>query len=162
MKHNNLIFLKPFTIKNPTLDQQNDFLTREFLIETECADLGKIYDNDALHGKNLATFIPETIQSVNPEWVIADSECATVALGLHYQKKILINPSVSTRNLNNVPDFALENTYAYFDMAHERDYERMQTIYPNAVLMGFFDGGSDAISLFEIKEMVEEIIDDKE
>lgn len=161
MKHKNLIFLKPFIIKNPTLDQQNDFLTKEFLIETECADLGKIYDNDALHGKSLATFIPEAIQSVNPEWVIADGECATVALKLHGQKKILINPKITDQDLDSVPDFDLENTYAYFDLGHERDYERMQTVYPNAVLMGFFDGGSDSISLFDIMEMVEEIISEE-
>lgn len=161
MNNSNLIFLKPFTIKSPTLDQQNDFLTREFLIETECADFGKIYDNDALHGKNLATFIPVTIQSENPEWVIADGECATVALALHGQKKILINPKVTDQDLDNVPDFALENTYAYFDLGHEQDYERLQAVFPNAVLMGFFDGGSDAISLFDIKEMVEDIINEQ-
>lgn len=161
MKYNNLIFLRPFTIKSPTLDQQNDFLTREFLIETECADFGKIFDNDALHGKNLATFIPETIQRVNPEWVIADGECATIALNLHGQKRILINPEVTVQDLDNVPDCDLEYTYAFFDLGHERDYERLQSVYPNAVLMGFFDGGSDTISLFDIKEMVEDIINEQ-
>lgn len=161
MIQDNLIFLKPFTNKRPTLDQQNRFLAIELIIETECAHLGRIYNNAELHGKNLASFIPDNIHKASPEWVIADGECATVALAMHDQKKILINPKVTDQDLDSVPDFALENTYAYFDLGHERDYERMQTVYPNAVLMGFFDGGSNTISLFDIMEMVEEIVSEE-
>lgn len=161
MKQNNLIFLKPFTIKRPTLDQQNCFLATELIIETECAHLGKLYSNETMQEKDLASFIPDEVRQHKPEWVIADSECATVALALHGQKKILINPRVTDHDLDNVSDFDLENTYAYFDLGHERDYERMQTVYPKAVLMGFFDRGLDAISLFDIMEMVEEIISEE-
>lgn len=42
---NNLIFLKPFSIKNPTLDEQNDFMMTEVVTEVECADFGTIYNN---------------------------------------------------------------------------------------------------------------------
>lgn len=68
MKQQALIFLKPFSIKNPTLDEQNDFMMTEVVTEVECANLGKIYNNDVLHGKDLAAFIPEEIKVHNPQW----------------------------------------------------------------------------------------------
>lgn len=45
MKKQTLIFLKPFSIKNPTLDEQNDFMMTEIVNEVECAGLGRIYNN---------------------------------------------------------------------------------------------------------------------
>lgn len=38
----NLVFLKPFSIKNPTLDEQNDFIMNEVFVEMECASLGEM------------------------------------------------------------------------------------------------------------------------
>ena len=66
MKQQALIFLKPFSIKNPTLDEQNDFMMTEVVTEVECDNLGKIYDNDVLHGKDLAVFIPEEVKAHTP------------------------------------------------------------------------------------------------
>ena len=37
----------------------------EVVTEVECANLGKIYNNDVLHGKNLAVFIPEEVKAHN-------------------------------------------------------------------------------------------------
>lgn len=58
---NTLVFLRPFTIKNPTLDQQNDFMIREILNELECDIKGKFYTNDDLYNKDLMAFIREEV-----------------------------------------------------------------------------------------------------
>lgn len=154
MKEQALVFLKPFSIKNPTLDEQNDFMMTEVVNEVECANLGKIYNNDMLHGRDLATFIPEQVRENKPQWVVAVGQCATVALGIRDQKKVLLNPKVSYDHLNNVSEFDREHTYGFFDDRHELDYERFQTVFPHAA---WFPQDND-LTLFTIKEMVEEII----
>lgn len=154
MKEQALVFLKPFSIKNPTLDEQNDFMMTEIVNEVECANLGKIYNNDMLHGRDLATFIPEQVRENNPQWVVAVGQCATIVLGLRNQKKVLLNSKVSYDHLNNVSEFDREHTFGFFDDRHEQDYERFQTVFPHA---GWFPQDND-LTLFTIKEMVEEII----
>jgi hypothetical protein len=67
---------------------------------------------------------------------------------------VLLNPKVSTEDLNNVSDFDIQNTYVFFDDRHEQDYERFQSVYENASWLP----EDDDLSLFDIKEMVEEII----
>lgn len=151
---NNLVFLKPFSIKNPTLDEQNDFMMNEIFIEMECASLGAMYDNDKLYGKELETFIPKEVSDKHPDWVIAVGKCATVALGIRRQKKVLLNPKVSYEHLNNVTEFDREYTYGFFDDLHEYDYERFQSVFPHAMWFA----QDDNLSLFTIKEIVEEII----
>ena len=154
MKEQALVFLKPFSIKNPTLDEQNNFMMTEIVNEVECANLGKIYNNDMLHGRDLATFIPEQIRENRPQWVVAVSQCATIALNIRNQKKVLLNPKVSYDHLNNVSEFDREHTYGFFDDRHEQDYERFQTVCPHAA---WFPQDDD-LTLFTIKEIVEEII----
>lgn len=151
---NNLVFLKPFTIKDPTLDEQNAFMTREIVNEVECSSLGKFYNNDALYGKNLKEFIITEVVEHRPEWVIAEGECASIVLGILNQKRILINPKVSFDDLNNVPEYARNNTYGFFDDRHEQDYERFQSVYPHAA---WFPQDDD-LTLFTMKEIAEEII----
>lgn len=87
---------------NPTLDEQNDFMMTEVVTEVECANLGKIYNNDVLHGKNLAVFIPEEVKAHNPQWIVAVGQCATVALNIRNQKKVLLNPKVSYDHLKYI------------------------------------------------------------
>lgn len=154
MKEQALVFLKPFSIKNPTLDEQNDFMMTEIVNEVECANLGKIYNNDMLHGQDLATFIPEQVRENNPQWFFAVGQCATVALGIRNQKKVLLNPKVSYDHLNNVSEFDREHTFGFFDNRHEHDYERFQTVFPHAAWFP----QADNLNLFSIKEIVEEII----
>lgn len=154
MKEQALVFLKPFSIKNPTLDEQNDFMMTEIVDEVECANLGKIYNNDMLHGRDLATFIPEQVRENKPQWVVAVGQCATIALGIRNQKKVLLNPKVSYDHLNNVTEFDREHTFGFFDDRHEQDYERFQTVFSHAA---WFSQDND-LTLFTIKEMVEEII----
>lgn len=153
MKSKTLIFLKPFTIKNPTLDEQNAFMMRETVNELECAGLGTIYNNDQLYGKNLSEFIVQEVKRLRHEWIVAEGQCATVAQTLKNQKKILINPQVSFDALNNVPEHMRQNTFGFFDDRHEQDYERFLTVYPHAA---WFPQDDD-LMLFTIKEAVQSI-----
>lgn len=152
-----LIFLRPFTIKNPTVDEQNAFMGREIVNEVECAEMGEIYSNDALYGKNLDEFIRETVKEKRPEWILAEGASATAAFGIRNQKKILINPKVSYEDLNNVSEFDRQKTFAFFDGCHEQDYERFQSFFPHAMCFPHVDN----ISLFIVKEIVEEIINEE-
>lgn len=150
----NLVFLKPLLLKNPTLDEQSAFISRETINEVECASLGQIYSSDAIYGKNLEDFIPRQVCDKHPDWVIAEGECATVALGLKQQKKILINPKVFYNHLNDVQDNIREHTFGFFDDRYQQDYERFITVYPHAAWYPDVDN----LTLFTIKEVVEEII----
>lgn len=153
-----LIFLRPFTIKNPTLDEQNAFMAREIVNEMECAEVGEVYSNEVLHGKDLAAFIRKTVKEKHPEWIVAEGASATAAFGIRNQKKILINPKVSYEDLNNVSEFDRQKTFAFFDGCHEQDYERFQSAYLNSAL--FPD--DDNLTLFTIKEMVQSVIETEE
>ena len=154
MKKQSIVFLKPFSIKNPTLGEQNDFMMTEIVNEVKCANLGKIYNNCMLHGRDLATFIPAQVRENKPQWVVAVGRCATITLDIRNQKKVLLNPKVSYDHLNNVSEFDGEYTYGFFDNRHEQDYERFQTVFPHAA---WFPQDDD-LTLFTIKEIVEEII----
>ena len=151
-----LIFLRKFNIKNPTLDDQNSFMMAEIMDEVECEGLGKFYTNHVLFDKNLKEFIPETIKAEKPEWIIALDDSATIALKLKRQKKILINPKVTFEDLNNVPEFARQYTYGFFDQNHEEDYNRFQYVYPNSALYINLKN----MSLFDIKDIAKEIIEE--
>lgn len=157
-KENVLIFLRPFTIKNPTVDEQNAFMGREIVNEVECADLGEIYSNEALYDKDLNVFIRNEVKRKHPEWIVAEGASATAAFGIRHQKKILINPNVSYDELNNVSEFDRQKTFAFFDSCHEQDYEYFQSAHLNSAL--FPD--DDNLTLFTIKEMVESIIETEE
>ena len=158
MKQKTLIFLRPFTLKNPTLDQQNEFILRENVNMVECVSLGKIYNNDDMHGHDIQEFIAEKVEELRPEWIIAENECATTALKMKRQKKILLNPKVNFEDLNNVSELTRQNTFAFFDDKHEQDYERFLSVYPHAALFP----EDNNLTLFTIKEIVQEIIETEE
>lgn len=158
MKRKTLIFLKPFNLENPSWDQQNDFMLRENVNMVECADLGKIYNNEDLYGNDITEFISQKLEEQRPEWVVAEGDCATLALKMKRQKKILLNPKVSTDNLNNVMENTRQNTYGFFDQLHEHDYERFLSVYPHSALFP----EDNNLSLFTIKEIVQEIIETEE
>lgn len=153
-----LIFLRPFSIKNPTLEEQNAFMGREIVNEVEYAELGEIYSNEVLYGKNLNEFIRKTVKKKHPEWIVAEGASATAAVGIRNQKKILINPKVCYEDLNSVSGFDRQKTFAFFDGCHEQDYERFQSVYLNSALFP----GDDNLSLFTIKEMVQSVIETEE
>lgn len=155
MKKKTLIFLKTFSMKNPSSDQQNAFMVRENVNEVECADLGMIYNNADLQGKNLYEFIRKEVKERCPDWIVAEDESATAALKMKRHKKILLNPKVDTDDLNNVPEYARQHTFGFFDDRHAQDYERFNSAYPHAAL--FLQDNN--LSLFTIKEIVREIIE---
>lgn len=150
----NIIFLSPFSMKDASLDDKTSFLIGECFNVAEYEGMGKIYTYQQLTRSDIRSFIRHEIRSLHPNWVIAENESATAVLGLKCQKKILINPTVQFNNLNNIPEFAREFTYAFFDRTHERDYNRFQTVYPNS----FYYPTITGLSLFMLKVIVEEII----
>ena len=152
-----LIFLNPFTIKSPTLDEHNDFMMRQTVTEMECAELGTIFGNDDLYGKDVARFINEKVVALHPEWIVAEGMCVTVVLKMNKLKKILINPRVTAEDLNNVSEQTRQNTFGFFDDRHEQDYERFQSVYPHAAWFPQVD----SLTLFTIKETVQEIIENE-
>lgn len=157
MKNRTLIFLKPFTIKNPTPDEQNAFMMTEIVNEVECAPLGEIYNNDLLHDKELDAFIPLEVKTRKPRCVVAEGPCASVALGIRGLTKVLINPEVSYNHLNNVSELDRKHTYGFFDSSHERDYERFQSVFPNAAWFPRNNG----VTLSDIKNIVAAIINEE-
>ena len=158
MKLKTLIFLKPFTLKNPTLEQQNEFMLREIVNVVECADLGKIYYNDEMHGEETSEFITRKVEEQRPEWIVAEDDCATISLNIRRQKKILLNPKVADKDLNNVSEQTRRNTYAFFDEKHTQDYERFLRVYPHAAWFPY----DENLTLFTIKEIVKQIIETEE
>lgn len=149
-----LIFLQPFNIVNPTRDQQTSFIMFETFCYGEYAELGEVYDNAVLHDKDLGEFIPAEVKRLKPTWVVAEGDSATAAMGLKQQKKVLVNPKVTFDDLNNVPYHMREHTWGFFDRNHEEDYNRFQSVYPNAA---WYPDTRD-LNLYIIKDLVSEII----
>lgn len=154
MKRKNAIFLKPFTIKNPTLEEQNAYMLSQIINEVESGELGEIFSNDDLFGKDITEFISGKVNELQPEWIIAEGKCATAVLKMKLRKKVLINPAVTTEDLNNVSEQERCNTFGFFDRRHEEDYGRFQSVYPHAAWFP----QEDNLSLFTIKGIVQEIV----
>lgn len=158
MKTKTLIFLRPFDIENPTPDEQLDFIMQEAFTFVEYDKLGNVYNNAVLYGKDLRELMAQQIKELHPEWIVAEGKCASVAMSFRRQKRILINPRVTFNDLNNVSEFTRKNTFGFFDKGHEKEYERFQTVYPNAI----FYPTNKSISLLSVKDLVDPILDDPE
>lgn len=156
MKHQNLVFLRPYSLKNLSPEKQMLFHANEIGAVEDCAHLGKIYSNDAYAGQDIATFIHQEVEKHKPEWVIAEGECATIALKIHGQKKILINPRITESDLENVSEREAEITIGIFDSAHEHDYDLFQSAYPKATLDIIDDSTSVAMKIELIEEFMNE------
>ena len=129
-----LIFPAPFLIKNPTADQQNDYLFSLLKDETAIKDIGNLIEVNALNKSDYCKEVRKIIAEQKPDWVIASGESATACLCLHGQKKILVNPIVTFDDLNNVPEYARKHTYGFFGALplQQKSYELFQSVYPNA------------------------------
>lgn len=151
IKQKTLIFLKPFTLKNPTLDQQDEFISRESVNMVECADIGKIYNNDDLHGKDISEFITKKVEEFSPDGMdYCRRRMCNHSFKNEVSEKVLLNPKVSIEDLNYVTDHICQNTYGFFDDRHEQDYEHFQSVYPHAA---WFPDDAN-LTLFTIKEIV--------
>lgn len=153
-KKNTLIFLQTFNIANPVPEEQLGFIMCETLSFGEYRELGKVYDNNKLYEKNLREFIPDEVNRLRPEWIVAEAESATIALHLKRQKKVLINPQVTFEDLNNVSDYDRRHTWAFFDLYHEKDYNKFQSVYPNS---GWYPD-AEHLNLLMLKDLIVEII----
>lgn len=154
-----LIFPAPFLIKSPTADQQKDYLFSLLKDEMAMKSIGDFIEVNALNKSDYHEEIRRIITEQQPDWVIASGESATACIGLHGQKKILINPTVTFDDLNNVPEYARQCTYCFFGALPEqqRSYELFQSVYPN---VAWFVNAPD-LSLTDIKDISTEIINDK-
>ena len=157
MKPKNLVFLIPFTIENPSREQQTDFLYENMMESSALGKLGKVYDYRELPKTEveLKAFIEAKIREEKPEWVIATDLSASVLAGIKIPNRLLINPSITFDDLNNVPEHVRQTTHGFFDQSHEADYERFCSVYPNAMLSLDLD-----IDYERIAPIIEGIIND--
>ena len=136
MKPKTLIFLNPFTIENPTREQQTEILYEDMMASSALGKFGEVYDYKELPKteKELKVFIEGKIKEEKPQWMVATDLSASVLAGIKIPNRILINHRVSFDDLNNVPEHARQTTHGFFDQSHESDYERFCSVYPSAIL----------------------------
>ena len=154
-----LIFPAPFLIKNPTADQQNDYLFSLLMEEMTMESIGDFIEVNALNKSNYYEDVCKIIDERKPDWVIAAGESATACISLHGIKKILVNPIVTFDDLNNVSEYARQHTYGFFGALpqQQKSYELFQTVYPNAA----WYVNAPNLSLIDIKDISIWIISDK-
>lgn len=154
-----LIFPPPFLIKNPTTDQQNEYMISLLRDEMAMEGIGDFIEVNALNKSNYYEDVRKIIAERKPDWVIAAGESATACIGLHGIKKILVNPIVTFDDLNNVPGYARQHTYGFFGALpqQQKSYELFQTVYPNVA----WYVNAPNLSLIDIKDISILIISDK-
>ena len=129
-----IFFLQYWDKKNPTLEDQTDFMLCEMDEEEESMKIGdKVYSNTDYYNskKEPKEFIREVIRKECPQWVIGIENTATILISYKRQKKILINPIVTLNDLNWVTPETIRDTYAFFSADYEKDYEMYSKVYKN-------------------------------
>ena len=151
-----LIFPEPFRIKNPTCDEQNSYLIPLWMDESAMNGIDSFVEVNTLQEADYGKEIRRIITEHNPNWVIALGEPATACINLYRQKKILVNPTVTFNNLNNVPEYARQHTFGFFSALpkQEKSYELFQTVYPNTA----WYLNVSKLRLIDIKDVVLEIV----
>lgn len=153
-----LVFLNPFIIGNPTLEQQTDFLFENMMSTSALGKFGEVCDYKILPKTEieLKAYIERKIREEKPQWIIATDFSASILACIKIPNRILINPIITFDDLNNVPERVREATYGFFDQSHEADYERYCSVYPNAML-----SISPEMDYDRISPIIEGIINDK-
>lgn len=149
-----LIFLDYWDNDNPTSDAQMGFIFAQMDNETESEDIGEVYSNEFFYRKNPKEAIREEIDNHRPKWVIGLENSATLLLPYHRQKKILINPTVTADDLNEVTSETINNTYAFFSAKYEKDYEMYSKVYRNVA----FYPAQNILFISDIKAAIENIL----
>ena len=146
-----LIFPAPFLIKNPTADQQNEYMISILRDEMAMEGIGDFIEVNALNKSNYHVDVRKIIAERKPDWIIASGESATACIGLHGIKKMLVNPIVTFDDLNNVPEYARQHTYGFFGALpqQQKSYELFQSVYPNAA----WYVNAPNLSLIDIKDI---------
>lgn len=154
-----LIFPAPFLIKNPTADQQTEYMISLLMEEMAMEGIGDFIEVNALNKSNYYEDVRKIIAERKSDWVIAAGESATACIGLHGIKKILVNPIVTFDDLNNVPGYARQHTYGFFGALpqQQKSYELFQSVYPNAA----WYVNAPNLSLIDIKDISIWIVSDK-
>lgn len=153
-----LIFPAPFLIKNPTADQQNEYMISLLRDEMAMEGIGDFIEVNALNKSNYYEDVRKIIAERKPDWVIAAGESATACIGLHGIKKILVNPIVTFDDLNNVPEYARQHTYGFFGALpqQQKSYELFQSVYLNVA----WYINVPNLNLIDIKEIIYDIVDE--
>lgn len=154
--NNVLIFPEPFRIKNPTCDEQNSYMISLLIDEAEMSEVGNWIDVNTLQESDYAKEIQRIVTEQKPDWIIAVGESATACINLYWQNKILVNPTVTFNDLNNVPAYARQHTYGFFGALpeQEKSYELFQTVYPNAA----WYLNAPELHLVDVKDIVFDIV----
>lgn len=148
-----LIFLSPFTKRDATMEEKNDFLIDATFTACEYFDLGKVYDYTHIPRENVTGFIKEQIATLRPRWVVAEAHSATVLAKMKIPRRVLVNPRVDYSALNNVPDHVRQSTFGFFDKEHEADYNRFLSVYPHAAYYI-----NTPVRLYDLKSLIENIV----
>ena len=99
MKAEVITFLERFDIEHATPDSQMAYMFNEW-DDFEVADkFGKSYGQNEFFENDQRKVINDLIKSNRPKWVIALYNSATIILKRRFQRKILINPTVTYNDL---------------------------------------------------------------
>lgn len=151
-----ITFLERFDIEHVTPDSPMAYMFNEW-DDFEVADkFGKSYGQNEFFENDQRKVINDLIKSNRPKWVIALYDSATIVLKRRFQRKILINPTITYNDLNNVSEFDRQFTYGFFDRDFEKDYELFQKAYPNAA----WYGGTKNLRLCDIEAIAKGIMED--
>ncbi len=156
MKNEVITFLERFDIEHATPDSQMAFMLNEMDDDETGEKFGKVYGQNEFFEHDQRTVINDLIKADRPKWIIALYDSATIVMKRRFQRKILINPTVTYNDLNNVSEFDREYTYGFFDARHEKDYELFQKVYPNTA----WYGGTPILRLCDIEAVVAGILED--
>lgn len=154
MKNEVITFLERFDIEHATPDSQMGFILAEMDDDEAASNFGKVYGQNEFFEHDQKEVINNIIKADRPKWIIAVTNSATIVLKKRYQRKILINPTVTYNDLNNVSELDRQYTYGFFDKNHERDYELFQKVYPKSAWYGSTYG----LRLSQIEGIIAEIL----
>lgn len=154
-----LIFLDKWENPNPTNDEWMGFSLCQSDDCDNCSDLGMVIDDGFFSnsGKSQMEIISGLIEMYRPKWVVGLENSATLLLPYHHQRKILINPTVGYDDLNNVPQFAVANTYGFFSSMRMESYGRFKTVYPNAEYIPS-ELSNQILLVSDLKDVIKRII----
>lgn len=145
MKENVAIFSEIYHITN-NVESINEYF--------EIGDIYNLWFEHRVWVKDQRTVIKVALKSKPYDWVIGLYNSATILLSYKGYKKILINPKVCRKDLDDVTDFEIRNTYSFFDSEHKKDYELFHNLYPHSILFPQMKG----LKLSDIKDTIKEIL----
>lgn len=150
-----IIFLESFCIEHATPENQLAYLEMEVMENHVGSKFGRVYGQRQFFGNDQRKVIQDIIKSDRPKWVIGMFDSATILLKIRLQRKILVNPTITFNDLNNVTEFDRRNTYGFFDADHEADYALFQKVYTNSA----WYANTTRLRLSDIETEIKEIIE---